>query len=491
MGNLDQQIILMIAGAVVAAGLIGWLLGSLSGRWKLGKTDSDWRARYDKALQQIEKLKTQTRALETSLETERNTALQFKQAAVKGKTELDSLREKANTLAKNVFTLGAQRDQLSAKLEASAKLVHAAKTQIQELQGEFRKSKDFYTAQLKSAVERRQILEGKINDARHEQESLNNLLEAARSEHESVNRLLASAQVRLEGLEKLESKVVALEADNAELRHRATLATREAESLQHDVAELTELKKQNKELAHCLQSMENSRKQYEVDAKRYRNQYEQAEKQSETLRMKLGNIEESFIAMREVEEEVRSVGEGSDAKTPPFGLTEPEGEPDDLTEIVGIGKVFEQMLHELGVFHFRQIAAFGPGDVARINSELKETGSARPGNCISRNTASCRKTTQKRAPCTSRAMVPVALCRPRGDTSAHHDARNPDRTHGAVALHIGSARRVCRIAGRDRPVRATSDRTDPDRERNGNVTAIGGPVAVHRRPRGRDARRCG
>jgi predicted flap endonuclease-1-like 5' DNA nuclease/outer membrane murein-binding lipoprotein Lpp len=372
MGNLDQQIILMIAGAVVAAGLIGWLLGSLSGRWKLGKTDSDWRARYDKALQQIEKLKTQTRALETSLETERNTALQFKQAAVKGKTELDSLREKANTLAKNVFTLGAQRDQLSAKLEASAKLVHAAKTQIQELQGEFRKSKDFYTAQLKSAVERRQILEGKINDARHEQESLNNLLEAARSEHESVNRLLASAQVRLEGLEKLESKVVALEADNAELRHRATLATREAESLQHDVAELTELKKQNKELAHCLQSMENSRKQYEVDAKRYRNQYEQAEKQSETLRMKLGNIEESFIAMREVEEEVRSVGEGSDAKTPPFGLTEPEGEPDDLTEIVGIGKVFEQMLHELGVFHFRQIAAFGPGDVARINSELKE-----------------------------------------------------------------------------------------------------------------------
>jgi predicted flap endonuclease-1-like 5' DNA nuclease/outer membrane murein-binding lipoprotein Lpp len=351
MGNLDQQSILMIAGAILAGGLIGWLLGSLGGKRVLGRSESDWQARYDKALQQIEKLKTQTRALETSVDTERGTALKFKQAAVQSKTELDSLREKANTLAKNIFTLGAERDQLTARLEASAKVVHAARLQINELKGEFQKSKDFYTTQLRNAVEQRQLLESKIDDARHEQESLNNLLDASRSEHQSVSRLLASAQARLEGLEKLENKVVALEADNAELK---------------------ELKSQNKELAHCLQSMENSRKQYEADAKRYRNQYEQAEKQSETLRMKLGSIEESFIAMRETEEDVLGAEQGSDGRTPAFGLAEPDGEPDDLTEIVGIGKVFEQMLHELGVFHFRQIAAFGPGDVARINSELKE-----------------------------------------------------------------------------------------------------------------------
>jgi predicted flap endonuclease-1-like 5' DNA nuclease/outer membrane murein-binding lipoprotein Lpp len=371
MGYPDQQTILMIAGAILAGGLIGWLLGSLGAKRLLGKTESDWRARYDKALQQIEKLKTQSRALETSLETERAAGLKFKQATVHARTELDSLREKANTLAKNVFTLGAERDQLNGKLESNTKLVHAAKLQMRELQTEFQKSKDFYTAQLKSAVEQRQLLEGKIDDARHEQESLNNLLEASQAEHQSVSRLLASAQARVEGLEKLENKVVALEANNADLRQQATLATREAEALQHDVAELQELKIQNKELAHCLQSMETSRKQYEADAKRYRNQYEQAEKQSDTLRMKLGNIEESFIAMRETEE-VRSAGHGSSGTTPPFGLAEPDGEPDDLTEIVGIGKVFEQMLHELGVFHFRQIAAFGPVDVARINSELKE-----------------------------------------------------------------------------------------------------------------------
>ena len=147
---------------------------------------------------------------------------------------------------------------------------------------------------------------------------------------------------------------------------------KEAENLQHDVTELKELKKQNKELAHCLQSMENSRKQYEEDARRYRHQYEEAEKQSDTLRMKLGDIESTFIAMRQAEEESHGAANDPGVNVPAFGLPEPEGEPDDLTEIVGIGKVFEEMLHDLGVFHFRQIAAFGPGDVARINAELKE-----------------------------------------------------------------------------------------------------------------------
>ena len=37
-----------------------------------------------------------------------------------------------------------------------------------------------------------------------------------------------------------------------------------------------------------------------------------------------------------------------------------------------IGKKFEEMLHELGIFHFRQIAAFAADDIARINSELRE-----------------------------------------------------------------------------------------------------------------------
>ena len=47
-------------------------------------------------------------------------------------------------------------------------------------------------------------------------------------------------------------------------------------------------------------------------------------------------------------------------------------EKDDLQEIIGIGKVFEHMLHELEIYSFRQIANFGVADIARVNAELKE-----------------------------------------------------------------------------------------------------------------------
>ena len=45
---------------------------------------------------------------------------------------------------------------------------------------------------------------------------------------------------------------------------------------------------------------------------------------------------------------------------------------DNLQEIVGIGKVFEKALNDIGVYSFRQLAAFGPTDIARVNRELKE-----------------------------------------------------------------------------------------------------------------------
>ena len=47
-------------------------------------------------------------------------------------------------------------------------------------------------------------------------------------------------------------------------------------------------------------------------------------------------------------------------------------ENDDLQQIVGIGKAFELTLHELGIYNFKQIAAFDLGDIARVNAELKD-----------------------------------------------------------------------------------------------------------------------
>jgi predicted flap endonuclease-1-like 5' DNA nuclease len=59
---------------------------------------------------------------------------------------------------------------------------------------------------------------------------------------------------------------------------------------------------------------------------------------------------------------------------PPPALPSPEGEPDDLQQISGIGPSIERTLHELGIYHFRQIAQFTPDNVAWIDQRLRFRG---------------------------------------------------------------------------------------------------------------------
>jgi predicted flap endonuclease-1-like 5' DNA nuclease len=256
------------------------------------------------------------------------------------------------------------------------------KQQSAELQQEFVKSSDVYKRELAKAFEKRKALEVKVENARLEQESFSNLLHASRSEHESVNKMLDSARNRLANMDTLEQNVISLEADNAELKHDLVLAQQEIETLRRDVMELDELKVQNKELAHCLKSMEKSRRQHEEDAKRYREHAGEYEKHSETLRMQLDEVEKHFA---DLEKQQRvALKEAREATTPEAsngqalngsavnGQTPPEPEVDDLKDIVGIGKVFEHTLNELGVYTFKQIAEFTVADISRVNAELKE-----------------------------------------------------------------------------------------------------------------------
>jgi predicted flap endonuclease-1-like 5' DNA nuclease len=60
--------------------------------------------------------------------------------------------------------------------------------------------------------------------------------------------------------------------------------------------------------------------------------------------------------------------------TPPPALPAPEGAPDDLQKISGIGPSIEKTLHELGIYHFRQIAQFTPDNVAWIDQRLRFRG---------------------------------------------------------------------------------------------------------------------
>lgn len=53
----------------------------------------------------------------------------------------------------------------------------------------------------------------------------------------------------------------------------------------------------------------------------------------------------------------------------PF-LSAPDGEPDNLRQIKGIGPKLAERLHELGVYHFRQIADWTPDQLATVDAQL-------------------------------------------------------------------------------------------------------------------------
>jgi small subunit ribosomal protein S2 len=55
-------------------------------------------------------------------------------------------------------------------------------------------------------------------------------------------------------------------------------------------------------------------------------------------------------------------------------LSAPRGAPDDLTKLSGVGPQLEKKLNEAGVFHYWQLAALQPQDVAKLDADLKLHG---------------------------------------------------------------------------------------------------------------------
>jgi predicted flap endonuclease-1-like 5' DNA nuclease len=370
--STDSLMILLGTGSV--AGLAVWLVRGMIANRQTSQLIDEWESRVDDLSRKRDNLLAEANKNRATIETQQTEIYQNEQAVQRSNTSLNSALEKINSLSKDLFTLRAEREDSKLKLVTFQNALNSVQNQSQVLQREFIKSRNFYKAELKKAFEKRQALEVSIDNARAEQDSLRNLLTGSRSEQESVNRMLESAKIRLAEIDKLERDVVRLEADNAQLNHDAALAKQETDSLKRDVAEMDELQVQNTELSEVVKSMETSRRQYEQDAKRHQGVASQSEKQSETLRIRLDEVEQNFLELEKQQQNAirQAQEEAATANNPGGRDDQPAQEVDDLKEIIGIGKVFEGALNELGVYSFRRLANFGMADIARVNTKLKE-----------------------------------------------------------------------------------------------------------------------
>ncbi|MFO8128043.1 NADH:ubiquinone oxidoreductase [Yoonia sp.] len=61
----------------------------------------------------------------------------------------------------------------------------------------------------------------------------------------------------------------------------------------------------------------------------------------------------------------------ADDGRPEFLSAAREGGPDDLKQIKGVGPKLEKTLHDMGIFHFDQIAGWGPKEQAWMDDNLE------------------------------------------------------------------------------------------------------------------------
>jgi predicted flap endonuclease-1-like 5' DNA nuclease len=93
------------------------------------------------------------------------------------------------------------------------------------------------------------------------------------------------------------------------------------------------------------------------------------------LEQALENGRERMARLEQELSEARAAGSRQPVRgTPPPALSSPEGDPDDLQKISGIGPGIEKTLHELGIYHFRQIAQFTPDNVTWVDQRLRFRG---------------------------------------------------------------------------------------------------------------------
>ena len=364
------QIAMVLLGVGVAGVVGGWVIRGkfstpASAQPGNADTGSGLQLKYKKATRERDQFATEYAKLRTSMEPQLA-------ALANNRTELNDLRTKANTLAKSVLTLRAERETTKLTVTTIQNALMSVKQTTVALQAEFVKSSEFYKSELLKSFEKRKALEVRLEAARAERESVSSLLTSSRSEHESINQALDSAQVQILQLGVVERNFEKLEIENAKLCEVATKANEEIEEMRRDNEEIHALRIHNKELTRALETMESSRRQSADDAEQFRDQADESEKLSDTLRLKLDDLQKNFAEIEAQQSE--AIKDARQSKVVPISSAPPPNseDMDDLKQIIGVGKSFEQTLHELGIYTFQQIAAFDLGDIARVNAELKE-----------------------------------------------------------------------------------------------------------------------
>ena len=296
MGGSIIQLVLFALGGCVAGAAIAWGVHASISRRRIAQLSNRARAAISDVTYQRDELAQKNSQLVAKAEA-------LRAANARRKAKLKSVLKKANLLARNVLTLRDERENTKIKLSTLQNALTSLRQQSTALQTEFDKTREFYKRELMKSVERRKALEEDVKDARAEQEAFAKQVESSVLEHGSAENMVTAAQLRLGQLEVLQRNVTKLEAENDQLRHESRQMKQALDAQERDLAKLEELKLHNQQLVRTVEALESSRQEHEADAERYREQAGQSEKESDTLRLKLEDLERNFADIEKQQHE--------------------------------------------------------------------------------------------------------------------------------------------------------------------------------------------
>ncbi len=280
-------ITLTVLAACIVGAAAGWSVKAASGRRRVSRLASKYCQELADVMSQRDELADAYSRSRAKIESLRHNRTRLSD-------KLNSLSGKSRILAKNVVTLREEREKTKAKLVRIHNAMVSLQKRSTDLQAEFDSAREFYKRELARSFERRKAVESDFKKVRADHESLVALVESSTRQHGSAENLLTEAHLRLGQLDVLERNVNKLEDENARLRADAVRYKQELESNDRELQKLDELRHHNKQLVTALEALENSRQAHEADAERYRQQAGDSERESDTLRLKLDDLEKNF-----------------------------------------------------------------------------------------------------------------------------------------------------------------------------------------------------
>ncbi len=309
MGSSVFQITLFALGGVAAGALVAWLVQAVRNQRRVTELTHEARQNIAEVSAQRDAFGIRISRFEKKIE-------QLEASNRRKRAQLKSAVDKAKLLARNVLTLRTEREDTKIKLGSLHNALVSVKQQSADLQREFEKTREFYKRELLKNLKKRKDLEQEVKEARAEQEEFAKLVESSTLEHGSEENMVVAAQLRLGQLEVLTRNVAKLETEAEQLRQDKIQLKKDFEARSGELRELDELKLHNKQLVRAVEALETSRQEHETEAARYRDQADESEKLSDTLRLKLDDLEKNFADIEKQQDQ--AINEAREAAVVPL-----------------------------------------------------------------------------------------------------------------------------------------------------------------------------